>query len=695
MFEMRVIKALGDLPDPQVLANSSSEYVIDFETDSGIPSKAVAQAFLGAKIAQIGIQIAGVNWIICTDRMKRGPWRLETAKCIKWLGDFVQAKTPFVRRAIAHYSRTEQNLLTSEGIPFPRETDIYCTEIACHHYDDRRMKNSLDVITKDFLGRDESSRNDEIIRDWLMDAKLSQTGNKRGNYAEVPSDMMCVYLNADLTETRLVYDWFKVSNPRGFDSRAERIDMRFNKICAQIEHEGIRIHRQDLMIMKLWLMYALRKREERLSDLLTFEINPMSPVQLKKLLIDGWGLPVLRWTKAKDIPTPSFEDDTLDLYAQLPGIVENIRLRGILELMQAYREERKSLSFIIAYLDGCIVEPGNNGKFARIHTTIHPCRARGGRTTSARPNLQQVPAGLHEFMLPDEGCGFLNADASQVEYRWMAHIMCDEHLIRGYRESRSFDVHEDLGKQLQIKKRRVAKVINFGIGFNMGSAKLVKEICLAYNEEGLEPITALDAEKILMRYYDSRPNLKPTRRAMEAAVAKDGSVKNFFGFRSKLIPREGYKAFNRYVQGGAAHYVKEQINRVDDALYYAGLSQDAKLRLLVHDEGLWSNKLATAKQANEVIITTLENFQEARVPMWWEAAWSTVNWGRCGEYKDAKKLAPVACGRVPVKTQEIPPWPAGQLPEGRLPAKPLPGPGSGSVQLAGYPTEHFSRLAGA
>ena len=78
---------------------------------------------------------------------------------------------------------------------------------------------------------------------------------------------------------------------------------------------------------------------------------------------------------------------------------------------------------------------------------------------------------------------------------------------------------------------------------------------------------------------------------------------------------------------------------------------------MVHDELVFSiTKVPEIRdRAIALIVKTLEAFDRARCPMWWEGAWSEGSWLEVADIKDNKALASVMVGGVPVKMLEPPP----------------------------------------
>lgn len=663
MLAHRIVTCLAELPD---LTRSPKLY-LDYETDSGstAPGGAESEPWRHARIAAVGVSDGIHVWTVTTDRMLRGPNRLPADNVIRWIADQVRAQHT---RYVAQFIRVESHLSRAEGFPFNRGAMHYCTEIAAHHFADNLEEFNLEYLCEKLLGYTDQQRWKSRIMDFFRDCKLNR-GQQPGNYAEIPTEILHPYMFCDV-EGCVLLEQFMDLNFLAEQREALEQDFEAGMVLSDMNYEGIRIDKRRLLVGKF--MHLKRKIElgERLSKNLGYEINPLSSDQIGDLLLNHHKLPVLRWnytSSGKDDgeersahtatpaamtnqvvkTTPSFDDDTLDLYLLRPDVQQKTGLVEVITDIAEYKTVQKRLGFVEAYLKQDEFA-GQNGAFGRLHGDIHPCRAKGGRTTAARPNLQQCDSDAKLYLVPEDGDGFLDVDASQIEYRMMAHIMRDDGLIRGYTTSRVFDIHAYVQEWLHLK-RREAKVINFGTAFNMGKVKLARE--LSHMTGGA--ISVEQAEQILEQYFSMVPTLKPTRRQAESLAKQRGWVKNFFGRRSHLTSRNAYKAFNRWVQGTAADVVKNRMVAVDKALRAAGLREYVKPKLLVHDELIWSvrHDLEICREALPLIIRTLEGFDRMRVPIWWEGAYTLPgsSWYDVAKLKDDKNLPALDAWGVPIK----------------------------------------------
>ena len=250
---------------------------------------------------------------------------------------------------------------------------------------------------------------------------------------------------------------------------------------------------------------------------------------------------------------------------------------------------------------------------------------------------------VKEFLLPDEGFGFLNVDASQIEYRFMAHYMQDQRLIKGFTD-RKFDNHEAVRDWMGLEERDHAKVFNFGIAFNMGAEKIARTYAIQMRTaKNPRVITIEDGLAVFKRYTEELPCLLPTRQMFARTARTYGYVRNFFGRKAYLPVDKSYKAFNRGNQGGAADLVKNRMIEAYAELARRGLLSIVEFLLMVHDELLVQIKTdnpVLLEYAIQTILDVLEGFTEMRVVFYWDSAFCVGSWKDVAMCKKDKKTRP-------------------------------------------------------
>ena len=286
----------------------------------------------------------------------------------------------------------------------------------------------------------------------------------------------------------------------------------------------------------------------------------------------------------------------------------------------------------------------------RIHADINPIRGDSGGTVTGRfsysnPNLQQIPARnkqigpmIRSLFIPEEKHTWGCFDYSQQEPRLVVHYAAtkfkgDEEVtdIVERFQNNSVDFHQTVADMANIS-RTEAKVINLGLFYGMGKAKLQAELGISTKDE---------ASKLFNKYHDSVPFVKDLSDAISRDGAAFGYIKTFGGRRcrfnkweiaewnaGKLVPPTSkadaeaayflkypkattanirramtYKALNKLIQGSAADMTKQAM--LD--LYREGIVP----HIQIHDE---LDISVIDKKQSDRIIEIMEKAVTLKIP---------------------------------------------------------------------------------
>lgn len=230
---------------------------------------------------------------------------------------------------------------------------------------------------------------------------------------------------------------------------------------------------------------------------------------------------------------------------------------------------------------------------------------RTGRLSSNHPNFQNVPKTfddkndgyahpdflelpelplMRQYLLPDRNTVWLHRDYSQQELRILAHFE-DGTLLLAYQNDPSIDVHVFV--QSEIKRlrnldlpRRAVKIVNFGMLYGMGLAKLAESLSTTVEE----------ARKIKDAQRAAIPGLAELERLIRALAAAGEPIRTwggreYFKEPDKLDEKTGrmrsfeYKLLNDLIQGSAADCTKEAVIR-----YHNHPKREGRFLVTVHDE---------------------------------------------------------------------------------------------------------------
>lgn len=355
-----------------------------------------------------------------------------------------------------------------------------------------------------------------------------------------------------------------------------RLELPLVMVLAKMEREGIGVDRSYLEGLGQKLRDELAALEREIHRLAGEPFNVNSTDQLRSVLFDRLGLPVVKKTSTGK---PSTDASVLEKLAEEHPIVERL-LR--------YRELEKLRS---TYVDGYLPLVGPDG---RIHTTFNQMAAATGRLSSEEPNLQNIPVRtdlgrtIRRAFVARSGWRFVVADYSQIELRILAHMSRDPGLVEAFLQDQ--DVHTATASRVwgvtpelvTPEMRRRAKVINFGLLYGMEAYGLADRLGIS-REEAKEHIDA---------YFAQFPRVKEFMEGVVTEARRLGYTSTLFGRRRYLpelksdnfrIRQMGERmALNAPIQGTAADIIKKAMIDLDRTLEASG--SPAKLLLQVHDE---------------------------------------------------------------------------------------------------------------
>ncbi len=364
-----------------------------------------------------------------------------------------------------------------------------------------------------------------------------------------------------------------------------------------MEHEGVKVDKNQLAAMGRELDTELKNGEQEMFSVVGYEFNIASPTQLSEVLFTKLQLPTAGIKRGKT--GYSTDQKTLD------------KLRGqhpIIELIERTRELAKLKN---TYIDTL---PELADKNDRIHTTFAQDVAATGRLSSIQPNLQNIPVRtelgrrIREAFVPSKGKVFISADYSQFELRLAAVLAGDAELINDFNSG--VDIHTKTASdvygvpidEVTKNQRRDAKVINFGVLYGMSPHGLAAATGMNFTQ----------AKQFIDQYFALRA---PIRAYIDATLQKartDGYVETYFGRRrptpdihsSNFIVRAGAEraAANMPIQGTEADLMKMAMLKVDEGIKGLG-----KQLLQIHDSILIEAPEENAEKIAAILKEAMES----------------------------------------------------------------------------------------
>jgi DNA polymerase I len=408
------------------------------------------------------------------------------------------------------------------------------------------------------------------------------------------------------------------------------VEQPLEAVLAQMEYTGVRINSAYLKELSQHLETELARLKEEATKIAGENFNLGSPKQLSQILFEKLGLSTKHSRKIQT----GFSTDA----ATLERLQEDDK-SGFVEAIIEYRTLSKLKSTYVDALPA-LVRPDTE----RVHTDFNQAATSTGRLSSSNPNLQNIPIRtafsrqIRKAFLPEAGWLIVAADYSQIELRILAHLSQEPILVQAYQQNE--DVHTVTARlvfekeNITSEERGIAKTINFGVIYGMGSLRfsrstgidknIANEFIKRFNERYPKVFAYLEqvkkeaialgyVETILgrRRYFDFTNN---SLRKLKGSNPEDidlGKLKNLGPYDAGLLR----SAANAPIQGSNADIIKIAMVRLHEVLK----NYEARLLLQVHDELVFEIPPDEWKELQPQIKSVMENAVELSVPLLVEA----------------------------------------------------------------------------
>ena len=163
------------------------------------------------------------------------------------------------------------------------------------------------------------------------------------------------------------------------------------------------------------------------------------------------------------------------------------------------------------------------------------------------------------------------------------------------------------------EKRRLAKIVNFGIAYAVEAFGLSQRVGISRSE----------ARKVIDDYFATYKGIRAYMDRIPEEAREKGYVESLFG-RRRYFPsindrnfsvrsRAEREAINMPIQGTASDIVKIAMLKVDAALKKEGLK--TQMIMQIHDELLFEAPEAEVEKASEIIKREMEASATLDVPL--------------------------------------------------------------------------------
>ena len=485
-------------------------------------------------------------------------------------------------------------------------------------YDYEIIKNNFDIELKLYA--------DTMILSWLLDTNekvgldyqvdkyfshkmiaFKDVVKKGENFSSIDVYKACDYAAEDALMTLKLFnkqlEVFKEKECEDLLQLAFDMEFDFIYVLANIENNGIKV---DVKLLKEYKDKSAKYIQELTSEIYKVgevEFNINSPKQLGVVLFETLGLPTAKKTK-----TGYSTDESV-----LSGLVD---AHPVVPLLLKYREAYKLQSTYIEPL----LELGLKNSDNRIHTSFLHTGTATGRLSSKNPNLQNIPVRtesaiqIRSAFIPKDGYKLVGIDYSQIELRLLAHFSGDEALVSAFKND--LDIHHQtavkiFGEENAKDKRNIAKSINFGLLYGMGSKKLGDTL----------GIPSKEAKFYIDSYFEAFKSVKDYLKSIEDFAYTNGYIKTLlnrkrlFDFNSaNAMIKAAYlrEAVNTLFQGSAADLIK--LSMIEIYKKYKN-NNNVRMLLQIHDELIFEIKDDVVPETLKELKEIMENVYTLNIPL--------------------------------------------------------------------------------
>ncbi|MDT3359470.1 MAG: DNA polymerase I, partial [Spirochaetota bacterium] len=468
---------------------------------------------------------------------------------------------------------------------------------------------------------------DTMVAAWLLDSasvfNMDYLADKYLNYktvrysdivpkdkllSDIPLDQAVFYGAEDADITFRLYKLFaELLAARNLRSLLDEVEMPLLRIIADMELAGIYLERKLIEPLSAEFEGRIEAIRNQIFTICGHEFNLNSPQQLQEVLFVERNIPTGAKTRSGFSTSTDVLEPLRDSYPEV-------------ELILQYRMLNKLKT---TYIDKLPLQI--NEKTQRIHPSFAQTGTETGRLSCKDPNLQNIPVRTEEgrrirsAFVPKAGHLFLSADYSQIELVVLAHMADDPGLKGAF--AAGIDVHSSTASlifdvpldKVSAEQRRIAKTINFGVMYGMGTHSLAMDLKIPHS----------DAKQFIDQYFERYSAVRSFVEATKTSSQQVGSVSTLLGHvrtiteinsRSAVERAKAERiAVNTVIQGSAADIMKLAMLRSDAMLREHKLG--ARLLLQIHDELIFEVPEDEVEKTKAVVQEALEKAVTLSVPL--------------------------------------------------------------------------------
>jgi DNA polymerase I-like protein with 3'-5' exonuclease and polymerase domains len=484
---------------------SYDEISIDLETrDPNLKSKGSGAVTGNGEVVGIAVATFNDKWYFPIAHGE-GP-NMNRAKTLEWFKDICECPAT----KIFHNAMYDVCWIRNLGIKI--NGLIVDTMIACSVLDENRFAYTLNALSWFYLneGKNEKALN-EAAKSRGLDAKAEMwklPASEVGAYAEKDAELtfkLWQHVKKLLVEDDC-QDIFNLET----DLFPCLVDMRFLGVRVDVTRAN-------------QLKKELTTQEERLIHQVKIETGVETQIWAARSIQKVFEHLKLPFEKTVKTGAPSFTKNFLSNHEH--------------PVIKMIAEARKINKVNTTFID-TILRHEHNG---RIHAEINQIRSDDGGTVTGRfsysnPNLQQIPAKdpntgplIRSLFLPEEGCKWGTFDYSQQEPRLVTEyalrfgLASVNKIADAYDNDPKADFHQTVADMAKIPRGQ-AKVINLGLFYGMGKAKLEAELGVSKDK----------AKELFDTYHGKVPFVKQLTNQLMSAAQDQGRIKTILNRKCRF-----------------------------------------------------------------------------------------------------------------------------------------------------------------
>jgi len=575
---------------------------VDLETrDPNIKTKGPGWARNDGYV--VGIAVAGgeESWYFPI-RHENGH-NLDPKMTLRWFKK--QMETRDVTK-VFHNATYDLGWLRAEGIEVHGR--IVDTMIAAPLIDENRFSYALDPLAKHYTGMRKDER---TLRAWAQDFGV----DPKADMWRLPPAAVGAYAERDAMVTLKLWNHFEAQIERENLSAIFQLETSLIPLMLDMKTRGVPVDVARAERAGGDLREKVKSLRAEIKRKTGVDVDPWAAASVEKMFQSL----NLEYPKT-EAGAPSFTKQFLQAHPH-----------EVCQLLVRLREFDKADGTFI----NTILEHQHKG---RIHCEFHQLRSDEGGTVTGRfsssnPNLQQIPARdpdikklIRGLFVPEDGQMWGSFDYSSQEPRLLVHFAASlpdgmrhpmvDQIVDEYHNG-DVDLHQMVADFAGISRKQ-AKVINLGIMYGMGKAKLANQLDISVKE----------AADLLDTHETKVPFVKGLAEIATQQAVKFGQIRTLLGRKcrfhlweprtwdanSKALPHDEaqkeygpgirraftYKALNKLIQGSAA----DQTKKAMADCFGEGLIP----MLTVHDELCFSvESEAQAARIKEIMETGLND----------------------------------------------------------------------------------------